>query len=317
MSSPAEPSYPKVIVWIVTYKHEAYIEKAVRSVLAQQTDFPFDIFIAEDNSPDGTRDICKRLASEHPDRITLFLNDPNKGATQNGFFLYHQCIDHGADYIATLEGDDFWMTTDKLQKQVNVLNAQPDVSLVFTDAVKVKDGLNVPFYHQDKPPRTLDMAGYVRGKFRIPTCTVLMRSSIMKEVLAAVPKLEGLFHVDFFMWCVAGKQGRLYFIDEVTASYTVHSASMTRATTELDTLTKGMNMNAFLADYFGSPISKHFLQNNWWYYLEYAFMEIRNKKYFNSLGWLLRSLSNSLKFNHRNQAQIIRDYVYRLRHRSV
>ena len=64
---------PLVTVSIVTYNHRPYIEQAIDSVLMQETTFPFEICLGEDESTDGTREICREYAARHPDRIRLFL----------------------------------------------------------------------------------------------------------------------------------------------------------------------------------------------------------------------------------------------------
>ena len=48
---------PLVTVLVTTYNQEKYIAQALDSVLAQKTDFPFEIYVSEDCGTDGTRDI--------------------------------------------------------------------------------------------------------------------------------------------------------------------------------------------------------------------------------------------------------------------
>ena len=46
-------------VCMVTYNHAAYVAQAIESILAQQTDFKFELLLGEDGSKDGTREICQ------------------------------------------------------------------------------------------------------------------------------------------------------------------------------------------------------------------------------------------------------------------
>lgn len=75
---------PLVSVKMITYNHEPYIAQAIEGALMQKTDFPYEILIGEDNSSDGTREICKRYADEYPDKIRLFLNDRKNVIYING-----------------------------------------------------------------------------------------------------------------------------------------------------------------------------------------------------------------------------------------
>ena len=52
-----KPMDPRISISMITYKHEAYIRQAIESVLNQETDFPIEVVIGEDCSPDATRDI--------------------------------------------------------------------------------------------------------------------------------------------------------------------------------------------------------------------------------------------------------------------
>src|ERR1041385_9096054 len=70
-SSPSSP--PLVSICIITYQHARYIRQCVENMLAQRTDFPFEILISEDDSTDGTRETCLELARAHPDRIRVVL----------------------------------------------------------------------------------------------------------------------------------------------------------------------------------------------------------------------------------------------------
>jgi glycosyltransferase involved in cell wall biosynthesis len=65
----------KVSVCLTTYNHAPFIGEAIEGVLAQQTDFPIEIIIGEDDSTDGTRDIVRQYAQRHPELIKPFFND--------------------------------------------------------------------------------------------------------------------------------------------------------------------------------------------------------------------------------------------------
>ena len=64
---------PLVSVCIQTYQHVNYIQECLDSILNQDTDFNFEILLGEDESIDGTREICKQYAEKYPNTIRLFL----------------------------------------------------------------------------------------------------------------------------------------------------------------------------------------------------------------------------------------------------
>lgn len=110
---------PLLSVCLITYNHKNYIEQAVNSALTQQVDFPIEIIIADDCSTDGTTEIIKRLAAENS-VIRLLLREKNIGAALN---FHELIIAPTGKYFAYLEGDDYWTDPQKLQKQVEFLEA--------------------------------------------------------------------------------------------------------------------------------------------------------------------------------------------------
>ena len=123
ISEQASERVPMVSVALVTYKHEAYIREALDSILMQRVNFSYEIVAGDDCSPDGTQDILREYADRHPGRFVLLLREKNLGATANSYDIKCHCTGR---YIAQLEGDDFWTDPDKLQKQVDFLEAHPE-----------------------------------------------------------------------------------------------------------------------------------------------------------------------------------------------
>jgi glycosyltransferase involved in cell wall biosynthesis len=302
---------------MITYNHESFIEQAVTSVISQSTDSSLMLFIGEDMSTDSTREICLNLKTKHPDRITLFLNDENLGVINNAAHILQQCIMWKADYISFLEGDDYWTDPLKLQKQVNLLKKNPKMSMVFTNAHKLVNGKLATFFDGQLPAPESNLYEFIHLRHRVATATVVVKSNVAHAVLQLLSENETrFFHLDYLIWCVAAKHGSIGFITETTAVYRVHANSMIRKAETMSTLESGMRMNKFLADYLGPEYRPHFLQNNWWYYLEFAYIDISVGRVSRSMYWLVRSLWESVRFGKSNQLQIVRDYLYRLRNRN-
>ena len=127
---------PLISVCVMAYQHEHYIEHCIDGILAQKTDFPVEIIIGEDESTDGTREICKQYARKYPDKIRLFLRDRNTSQVfdDNGNYIgrlnarWNRMAARGK-YLAICEGDDYWTHPLKLQKQVTFLEENEDYIL--------------------------------------------------------------------------------------------------------------------------------------------------------------------------------------------
>lgn len=126
----------KLSVVFITYNHAKYVEKALMSVINQKTDFPFEVVVGDDCSTDGTQDILKRIASGHPE-VKLNLRSENTGGrpTLNVYETTKKCT---GQYLAYLEGDDFWTDDHKLQKQVDFLEDHPEYTAC-THSMKMVD----------------------------------------------------------------------------------------------------------------------------------------------------------------------------------
>ena len=119
-----------VSVDMITYMHEAYITQAIEGVLMQETNFEYELIIADDCSPDNTEEVVRNIIATHPKGhiIKYFRHEKNMGMHANGDFALQKC--HGK-YIALCEGDDFWTDRLKLQKQVDFLENNREYSLCF------------------------------------------------------------------------------------------------------------------------------------------------------------------------------------------
>lgn len=124
----------KVSVIFITYNHAPYVEKALRSVLNQKTNFPFEVVVGEDCSTDGTQEILKKIAAEYPEheatagndkQVRLYLREENTGGRPT-LNVYETAMRCNGEYLAYLEGDDYWMDENKLQKQIDFLEAHPE-----------------------------------------------------------------------------------------------------------------------------------------------------------------------------------------------
>ena len=101
----------------------------------QVTTFKFKIIICDDCSSDNTQNIIKRYKKNFPDRISLILRKKNLGYQKSILYALKGC---DTKYTAILEGDDFWTDSNKLQKQVDYLEQNPDCSLC-THWIQAKD----------------------------------------------------------------------------------------------------------------------------------------------------------------------------------
>jgi len=131
----------KVSVIIPCYNFEDYIEQAILSAVSQKTNFEFEILVRDDFSSDRSQLNIERVATFNAN-VIFFKPEENWGGERNIQFLIEQSK---GEYIAYLDGDDYWTDINKLQKQIDFLDSNPEYVMTFTGHwIKYKDGGYAP-----------------------------------------------------------------------------------------------------------------------------------------------------------------------------
>lgn len=196
-----------VSVLMITYNQERYLEQAVASVLAQQADFAFEIVLGEDGSTDATRAIAFDLQRRHPDRVRVLYSAGNVGFQRNARRVLAAC--RGA-YVAILEGDDYWSDPTKLQRQIELLRAHPQVGVCMSRGERMDGaGVRQRYWDRGEDDRLMSMAELVHGfGMLIPTGSIVARAERLRRLPDWVFEAPVL---DVFLFLgVAAPEGALY-----------------------------------------------------------------------------------------------------------
>jgi glucosyltransferase len=119
-----------ISVIVCTYNQQDTIRRTLDSILAQKCHLPIEIVIGEDCSTDDTLAICREYENQHPNKIHILANKPNKGFVRNYFDCIRACR---GKYIADCSGDDFWIDDTKLEQSSLILEKEANVGIVHTD----------------------------------------------------------------------------------------------------------------------------------------------------------------------------------------
>ena len=212
---------PLVTVLVTTYNQEKYIAQALDSVLAQKTDFPFEIYVSEDCGTDGTRTILQDYARRYPDRIRLNLRDKNVGISRNWY--EGLCAARG-EYVCTLEGDDWWLDDCKLQKQMNFLREHPDYVAVSHTIRQTDDAGNI-YGCEPQDPRILghDATPQLFLQGVTFSCTACLVKNLFRTPDAARERCVTANRsiADFALCMLFLDAGKVFVMDEPLSAYRV------------------------------------------------------------------------------------------------
>jgi hypothetical protein len=226
---------PLVSIFCVTYNHRPYIQQCLDSLLAQKTDFPFEIIVHDDASTDGTTEVIKEYELRYPEIVVPIYQKENQYSKGNRRIMasFMICVARGK-YIAFCEGDDFWHRSDKLQRQVAVLQDDPRVSLVCSSwrvvssegsLVKEDALVSKRFRKSDISTKDVLLSGVVM------TLTVCALRCYVQRALCESPLCRNHTYPfgDTPLWFELSRYGRLCCMPEVFASYRLSDNSATRS----------------------------------------------------------------------------------------
>jgi len=217
---------PTVSVCMITYGHEKYIEQAIEGVLMQKCDFGIELIVANDSSPDKTHQIISKII-ENDSRASIvkyFKHEQNIGMMPNFLFAIKQCK---GKYIAMCEGDDYWIDSNKLQKQADILNTNHALGMVYTGVKfyieKENKFLNIPSRTFKKKQEIIQKM--LESKF-IEFPTTLFKAKILNKVIDIVSsELKNAIIGDTRILLEVVFHSEISFLEDITTVYRVADGS--------------------------------------------------------------------------------------------
>lgn len=220
---------PIVSVTIITYKQEEYIAQCIESVLAQKVNFDYEIIIGDDMSPDNTRAICQSYADKY-EFIHLCPRAKNLGVAGNWADCTRQAK---GKYIMMLDGDDYWQNPNKMQMQVDLMEAHSECVLCHTDhdILKMKTGRlkkEVHKRHKITPPEGMILEEVMSGREHMLSSTICMRGDVVRaRVPFDVYIKEKFAREDWPTIVILSAYGEVLYIPISTTTYRVGQPSVT------------------------------------------------------------------------------------------
>jgi len=208
---------PSMSVLLVTYNHAKFVAQALDSVLMQQANFEFEIVAVDDCSTDGTLAILQDYEKQHS-QLRVLLSPTNLGISRNYQRGFAACR---GEYIAVLEGDDYWISPRKLQATSAFLDRNPRCSFCFHRVIR----------HDQHPESVAVYPAYWTAE-QILTVNELASGNFIggfstcvyrRETIAALkPQLWELDIREWFFNIVVAKNGPIGFVPQILSVYRAH-----------------------------------------------------------------------------------------------
>lgn len=216
---------PLVVIQCLVYNHEKYLRDALEGFVMQKTNFPFIVIVHDDASKDNSGLIIKEYAVKYPDMIYPIIEKENQYAKYKSFEGVFKVVDEATNlargkYIAICEGDDCWTDPFKLQKQVDFMEANPDVALCFHNVDVVRETASKLKF--SKIEDKIYSPDEVYLDWIVPTASILMRADSLSDKWD-----KKYINGDIIYILSASLKGKLYGMSQTMGIYRIQPNGMT------------------------------------------------------------------------------------------
>ena len=205
---------PKVSVCVITYNQEKYIRQCLQSIVDQETDFDFEVIVADDCSKDGTREIVQSFTKKYPAMVRSIYQEKNTGGTKNLIDVYAATR---GQYVAHMDGDDF-MLPEKLKTQANQLERNPDCSICFHEVKRYDQHSKryLKFKPKEIPYKSNLKYLLMNPSYFIPS-SKMFRADCHNGIDLAMDEL-----LDFYFHVHHALKGKILYLNDVLGVYRVN-----------------------------------------------------------------------------------------------
>lgn len=250
---------PLVSIQCLVYNHEPYLRQCLDGFVMQKTNFKFEAIVHDDVSTDGSAAIIREYAEKYPDIIKPIFETENQYSKKDGSLERIMSEACRGKYTAICEGDDYWVDPMKLQKQVDFIATHNNCGLVYTAYRQQNEITNTscdiftdPKVKQDEKFKW----NLLEHKVIVGTCTTLIESQLMRQILEIRDDFEGYKMGDTQLWFNASRIKGVGYIPEITAIYRKQQSGATsyfNTTSRISFVENCLDLHLHLAYKYGAP----------------------------------------------------------------
>lgn len=220
-------------ILLVTYNHEKYILQALKSLSEQIFEGTIEVIVADDCSTDETLSIIRAFAVETENFSFKFLESTvNVGITKNYARGFAACT---GEFVAVLEGDDYWISPDKLRLQVDFLRSHLECNLCSTN-----------YYVLDEARAMIKVRTPIVGDYRLIGVRELIADNLVGNFSTCVYRRQSLINLpeqifdllayDWIINISVSYCSFIGFIDLPMSIYRVHNQGVWSKTSHIEKL---------------------------------------------------------------------------------
>ena len=289
-----------VAIHCLIYNQEPYLRDCFEGFIKQKTNFRFVAIVHDDCSKDHSADIILEYAAKYPDIFIPIIETENQWSKADGaiYRIMNKAIDDsGAKYVAYCEGDDYWIDPLKLQKQVDILEADESLMMCCTDRCVVDNTSKVIIEKKggvvkDNKTGRYNLRDFFREQHQYPTMSVVFRNTHREKVRQKFEHTQNKWLGDWTLWICLLCFGDMYYIDEVTCAYRVNPTSITHTPKRVERAKASAEICIKVADVLPDNYADIAtdLRNTDWVWMDIMYAYKAERRYIRMFGALLMCL---------------------------
>lgn len=217
-----------ISVIIPNYNRADTVGQTIDGILAQKVNADVEIVIGDDCSTDNVREVLLKYQKQYPDIIRLIFHEHNIGLGANWATCVKECR---GKYICNCDNDDYWHNPDKLQMQLDFMEAHPESNVLFTDYRYQHRDTGVVIERTAYISKDRPMQDVIWGdsKTVMSNATVMYRADFLKKHLNLDEWIEWRPSLqDWNAWVILAAYTDFDILHESTATICIDNTSITR-----------------------------------------------------------------------------------------
>lgn len=248
----------KINIILITYNHANYIKQTLESILMQELPYDVEIIVADDCSTDNTVDIIKEYETSTPFSFLYLDKTKNIGYVRNYQQAFAAC---SGDYIAIMEGDDYWLTPYHLKNHISFLEKLPDSSMSYNRHLRLFEDQNreeIFDWTGDKDYQLITTEQLALGNRIGNLSCCIFRGKLVQQL---DQKLFDMEIADWMLGMYMGQFGPLLYLKEVTSAYRIHDNGQWSQMNERDQCARIIELINEYDQYFNYKYTTYFTKH--------------------------------------------------------
>ena len=218
-----------ISVIIPSYNRANTVGQTIESIINQQVDADIEIVIGDDCSTDNAREILLQYKEKYPDIIRLFFWEENMGLGANWASCVKECC---GKYICNCDNDDYWHNPNKLQLQLDYMEAHPESNVLITNHRNHNRDTGVITEEVAYINRVISLQEAMWGNFSICNATIMYRADFLKAHLDLDEFINHRLSLqDWPAWVILAAYTDFDILPVSTATFGIETVSITRPDT--------------------------------------------------------------------------------------